>query len=320
MKACYILFAAACCVGVTPSVWAWDETGHMLIAEVAWEKMAADGATVARDHVARLAPLLRSKQAPYHFVTGSAWLDDVRSLTSGPWHYILAPWTPGGADFLEPPGPDALRVIDEKIARLREGGLTDEEEARDAYVVMHLVGDIHMPLHCVDHDGDFLGTLVRVSGVPGMSTLHALWDAGYKYDEVDGRLFIYSDPGKAPAPGQGGISRWAHWLVEQHPPTLGAACLVPAHWARESYRIACTDGYSDLQDLPARRGIKRMVSLKPGYAHRAYMDCCGRITLAGYRLANLLEAIYGSGGARITEQSVLSQLDLEAYPWRPSVR
>jgi hypothetical protein len=274
----------------------------MLIAEVAWDKMAADGATAARDHVASLAPLLKSRQAPYHFTTGSAWLDDVRSLTSGKWHYVLAPWSPGGRDFVEPPGPDALRVINEKIATLRQGGLTDEEEARDAYVVMHLVGDLHMPLHCVNHDGDILGTLVRLVGVPGVNTLHAFWDAGYKYDEVDGRLFIYSDPGKFWTPGQGGVSRWARWLVEQHPPTLGTDCLVPEHWARESFRIACTDGYSNLQNLPARKGVKRIVELKPGYAHRAYVDCCERITLAGYRLANLLESIYGSSSGHLAAQ------------------
>jgi hypothetical protein len=281
----------------------------MLVAQIAYDKMTADGATGARDRVSFLAGKLKGKQAPYNFLTASFWLDVVRSRTSDPWHVVAMPWTPDGVSFVEPPGPDALRTITAKLAMLRAGSLAVTGEARDVAVVTHLVGDLHQPLHCASKD-DYLGTRVALTGVARMHTLHALWDAAYRYDEEEGRTFFYSEQGLPRAPGAGPIADWARYLVGQYALDADPTDLVPLHWARESHKLGCADGYTGLRDLPPRRGWKRLVAPEPGYVHRAHEDACERLVLAGYRLANLLESVYGPR----------TELTMEADQCRPLVR
>jgi len=99
------------------------------------------------------------------------------------WHFIDEPFSNDGTKLPEIPTPNA----EERIALFR-GVLgsksADGVKSYDLVWLLHLVGDIHQPLHCVarvskgEPDGDAGGNTERLSlNCPGCaSSLHGFWD------------------------------------------------------------------------------------------------------------------------------------------------
>lgn len=120
----------------------------------------------------------------------SRWADDTRSepwdaLSRSNWHYVNYHYDP---PRLAPPGsPDRdgyLLVAAEENLAVLQGDGTDEERAIALAWLLHLVGDMHQPLHNIalfgsDHpEGDRGGNrfFVRVGSEGETIRLHALWD------------------------------------------------------------------------------------------------------------------------------------------------
>jgi hypothetical protein len=79
-----------------------------------------------------------------------------------------------------------------------------KEKAYDLGWLLHLVGDLHQPMHAVNGisvtlpEGDRGGNLVEIKGVTdGASELHAFWD------EVLGNSSGGKDTAASPALGEG---------------------------------------------------------------------------------------------------------------------
>ena len=110
----------------------------------------------------------------------STWMDEVRSDPSfdymGPWHYVTIP--PGQtyetADKAE--GGDVLWALDKVISELKKGGLSPDQEAINLKVLVHLIGDLHQPLH-VGNGTDRGGNDVRIEWFRNQSNLHRVWDS-----------------------------------------------------------------------------------------------------------------------------------------------
>ncbi len=120
----------------------------------------------------------------------SCWLDDIRPSRPDTkrWHYVDIP---GGATAYDPardcvPEPDGDCIV-AAIGRARTA-LADRtrprvERADALRVLAHLVGDLHQPLHCDDHD-DHGGNEVRVEFAGERTNLHRLWDTGLVEQEL----------------------------------------------------------------------------------------------------------------------------------------
>lgn len=217
------------------------------------------------------------------------------------WHFIDTPlWVGNGAAPPLPatPAVNAVGVVNVLMKQLKsdEG---DEERAYDLAWLMHLVGDLHQPLHAVNGitdtlpDGDKGGNRVLVTGVnQGASELHAFWDnllgkpAGA--DRTTHRPRLDKDAAAADEVIDS---------VQKLRLRKTAENLDPAVWARESFDIAKRDAY-DLQlepitiERPGKDPVEELTTeLADKYGATAKRDAQKQVRLAGHRLALLLQQV-----------------------------
>lgn len=110
----------------------------------------------------------------------STWMDEVRSDRSfdfmGPWHYVTIPPGQTYETAEKAEGGDVLWALDKVVSELKAGGLSPEQEAINLKVLVHLIGDLHQPLH-VGNGTDRGGNDVRLEWFGERSNLHRVWDS-----------------------------------------------------------------------------------------------------------------------------------------------
>jgi hypothetical protein len=292
---------------------AWDSGAHELIATMAYDRLNPK-ARVAVDDLARAMP---NPERTYDAITLSCWMDDLRGNTPLAdhgrflsWHYIDIGLDPGDpAQSLEP-GDDTdvhgniVQALKRATAVLKGG--TDPyvtSKAMACAMVLHLVGDIHQPLHCAtkyfyshgEQRNDRGGNEEYVmNGPPGDSrfNLHAFWDSAWRarFDEASGGVVL--DPRFGWRTGQdSGTLRALATELEMQPPPAGAD-LDPHfdQWARESNDIAGSFVYRELTTTES----KKMCRLSSAYVAKANALARERLVLAAWRLAALLNGTLGS--------------------------
>jgi hypothetical protein len=282
--------------GLSAPAWSWDGTGHMLIAQIAFDTMPRKAALRIQQ---KLKPL-HYGFPPYNFVTAACWMDDIKRDPQNPYsnlaalHYVDIPYSKGASDFKIPAGENAITELQQTIKDLHKSTFDANEQARQWAIVMHLVGDIHQPLHCVDHD-DRGGNDVPITGIPGLlenpktHNLHFFWDTAFGYDVYDGnvrKLYPGVSTGNRPTDLKKGFIAWQAWrLLQKYPPQKikNYADLNILDWARESYADACDFAYA-----PVIASGKTPVFLDANYVHHAHEIAARRIVLAGVRLGKLL--------------------------------
>jgi nuclease S1 len=150
--------------------------------------------------------------------------------------------------------------------------------------VVHLMGDIHQPLHAADH-GDQGGNRVEVSffgardNAPyGTLRLHTVWDIQILERLVADRG---GEAGIVAAPlGGGREAQWERGSI--------------ADWMRESHDLAATVVYPALPvGFACARRIEGVVSLDEAYYRRAAPVVEEQIRKAGLRLARVLNETLG---------------------------
>jgi hypothetical protein len=293
-----------------PPASAWDKTGHMIVAQIAYDRLRDNPNALSR--LDTLASIVRFRQHTYNPVTLAAWMDDIKvddnfpdRATSHAWrvsHYINIeldrPFSLAGV-----PPPNVLHAINDNIADLKNPALDDNAKAVALAQLLHFVGDVHQPLHCADrHDAG--GGDVRVRAVPGVDNLHAFWDEAYRYDTQGGRgrrLFEEAGFSERPRrPGEGWIKQQADEMVRLFPPASARAWhdpnlrdtrpseRDPRKWAERSFSVAKHFAY-----LPPARGS---IPLDGEYVHKAHQIACQRMVLAGMRLARILNVVFPPPG------------------------
>ncbi len=284
---------------------AWDYTGHMLVDQIACDHLQLG----VLERVSSLVSTLENKynaHEPYNFVTAGCWMDDMRAMPDYPWgplHYVDYPYAPDASKFIEPPPPHILSAIEQAVATVKDPAATAQQKAGAVAMILHFAGDLHQPMHCVDWN-DKGGNGYLIYGVPFTdlskkrpANLHAFWDKAFRFDVRDGKVVelywgLWTSERPA-APDQGRIKEEAAKIEERFPQTSLAELtkkMMPRDWAKESYELACKSGYP-----PGPHPTEtEVVTLKPEFVHTANEIACKRIALAGYRLANLLNELFGS--------------------------
>jgi hypothetical protein len=246
-----------------------------------------------QDWVATASPQDRDEVA---FVTAATWPDVIKKRGSGftddgekpsapdaaknegyagklqhrYWHYIDVPFSPDGTPLKQPRAPNAKTQIAAFRTALASSSASDELKSYDLVWLLHLVGDIHQPLHCTsrfDHDqpdGDRGGNLVALCARPCRSELHALWD------DI---LGTKTDPKAA-------IKKAAK--LDAPDPRL-AAVKDEDVWIAESLQVAKTSVYI----APIGVGAGPF-EVDAEYRKQARAVAAERVALAGARLAKLL--------------------------------
>jgi hypothetical protein len=291
---------------------AWSRPAHMVTAAIAYEELGADPAARAL-----LLDLLEAHpdRAPFEVAvdrtTGEArqrrlfyecarWADDARGTPYDhpTWHYAARPVI--AADFpADRPKPTntegaASEAYALNIRVLGNAKAAKPERALALCWVMHLVGDIHQPLHSAQlfsrafPDGDQLGSrqFVRETADNPPVTLHWYWDdrvhrSGIQ-DSVEARARGLAARFPRAAFGQPVYDRQLDSFVA---------------WARdESYPLAVSQAYGPA--LVSSPEASAAPVAKPDYAATTRDAAERRLTLAGYRLADVLRAALTADAAR----------------------
>ena len=297
-------------MGLGASSVAWDVSGHMITGEIAWERLRPEVRERVGDLVGRI-PHQWNDDRPYHLVTATAWMDDWRSEPGnhlGVFHYVDFPYTPTGTFLQRRATPDVVSRLELCISELRVKSATKEAQANALGMLVHLVGDVHQPLHTVDWGGDRGGNLYLLRGLPAVDprlkvlpNLHRFWDEAYRLDYVGGKIveeWLRVELKDRPkVSGEGVIARRAAELSGRFSAELLAVELgrkEPLEWARESHRIGCLAGYPER----AYPGPDEIVELSGEFVRKAREIAGERLVLAGYRLGDLLNDIFGEKGKR----------------------
>ena len=277
---------------------AWNAAGHRLVAAIAWQQLSPpsrDFVTQALrrhpDHE-RWVRKARSAEPAKIFVEAATWPDDIRNdprfhdgreddasprLPGFPdsarhknWHYVDVD------DRGKPARGEVDRQID-RLGRLLRSTTKIGEISHALPWLIHLVADIHQPLH-VGRADDEGGTLVEIENpfnkrLP-FSSLHIYWD---------------DLPGPPWLRGQK-LEDKARRLIAEYPaPRQGAVAL----WRDESNRLLAS-AYPDAVGSPLPIITEDFDQQARAIAERRLVD-------AGYRLGWLLEASIGARVSRETQ-------------------
>jgi hypothetical protein len=291
----------------------WDAAGHELIATMACDQLNPK----ALKAVNELAREMQKPEQAYDAVSLACWMDDLRKNTTMPyhgkflaWHFIDIGIDPGDPPVSFEPGGD--NDVQGNVVEALKRAMVVLQGGADPYVktkamacamVMHLVGDIHQPLHCAtkyfisggqlrqDAGGNKEEVLNGPAGDEKFN-LHAFWDSAYRasFDEASGDVALdprfeeqgLHDPQKVRALAS---------ALEQEPPALGADLETNFNaWARESNGIARDFVYPGM----TATDNKKYCRLSSGYVAKANALARQRLVLAAWRLAALLNHTLGA--------------------------
>jgi S1/P1 Nuclease len=274
---------------------AWNETGHRVVASIAYHELPP-AVRQKTTELLRRHPFFNQwkREFPggranmdfgmYLFTRASVWPDEISGSGSPfehpTWHFINYPLRP--PRFEMEPGPASSDNILLAIRRC-QSILEDKRASAATRAVhlswlIHLIGDLHQPLHCsnlIDDrfpEGDRGGNLIFVRANENGISLHAFWD-GLLGQEYNARKVL----------------NLAIRVQSEHPRSrlneLKAASFEA--WSLESRALAIERAYCHGQ-LPGSNRPEDAPPLPTNYAASAKSVAKRRITLAGYRLADLI--------------------------------
>ncbi len=206
------------------------------------------------------------------------------------WHFKDLPFSTDGTPTEDPFSPDAETQIDAFGQSLRSSNLGDDAKSFNLSWLLHLVGDVHQPLHATarftasDRDGDAggngvvacppAGTQCRTSG-RFRDTLHGLWDNAIGTSASSNSAYAKARALLAQLDTPGGFLTMVVARTDLDAPT--------ATWLTESFELAKMYAYQ--APIGPAGG--------PYYPDGHYRRDAGSISeqqvvIAGLRLANLL--------------------------------
>ena len=241
---------------VSPKAYSWGKIGHRVVGEIAERNLDSsakkgikellDGETLAR--VANYPDEIRS---------------DRKYDYTGPWHYTSIPTGKTYFDQKRNKDGDIIDALFRMDEILKDPKKSKEDKAFALKFMVHLVGDLHQPLH-VGLAEDRGGNNVRVRWFKAESNLHTIWDENVidfqqlSYTEYTDFLNRYSkDEMKEFSKG--------HFL----------------DWAKES---------QDLRSIVYDTGGSENLSYEYQYKTKPVIE--DRLRKAGIRLATVLNNIF----------------------------
>lgn len=235
---------------------AWGQIGHYLIGFMAEKQMKK---STKKKVEAVLYPMSLGRSG--------TWMDEIKSDKTydyaNTWHYLNS--KTGEYDpTTQEKGGDAYEAILRIKAELKAGGLDPKTEAEKLKMLIHMVEDIHQPLHVGTGD-DRGGNDVKLEFFNQPTNLHALWDSGM----IDRQGMSYTEIG----------NELYRRLSSQMKAKYRAASM--QDWLKEavSYRPM-------VYNLPENKRISYQ------YMYENYSIAEERMIAASVRLTQILEEIY----------------------------
>ena len=214
----------------------------------------------------------------------STWADEIRGTPAShpAWHYDNAPvcGQEPRSEYCRN-GQCNTAQLERMITVVSDPRASHRERNEALKWIVHLVGDIHQPLHAADNrdeGGNAVAVVLVGVRTRGRSNLHGVWD-----DELV-RLALRTRSARRPPADLAALTIRAEAL--RHSRGQGN----PRSWARESNQLArrIAYHYAAFTCGAVPRGI---VVLDASYQRAAEQVVRDQLLLAGARLAALLNAI-----------------------------
>lgn len=294
----------------------WGCAGHQIVAMIARAHLTPT-VSAAVDALLKSGPidaaLNRNCTDPADpMVDVTTWADDVRnSAKTGLWHYVDIPlsvtrtggsvdaWCP---DITTPPvgqnWPGCVtKAIDYNVAVVKDQSRTASDRASALRYVIHLVGDIHQPLHAEDNDDQGGNcTSFQVFKDERPSNLHSIWDSRLIQRSLDDKSIT--------------VREYAGALDSRFTARFGAMSSAkaddPVTWSWGSHAFALSAAYGNLQPaIPVEKPDPQLtcqmerdkvtalhISIDDVYYEKAIAVIEEQLATAGYRLAYLLNSLF----------------------------
>jgi hypothetical protein len=264
--------AALAVVLVPTPAFAWGKTGHRVVAAIADSQLSG----LARAHVEQIL-------GPGESLDEAAnWPDEMRSApgdfwqkTATPWHYV----TLNGIVYDHAPSEgDALEALNRFSKTLQDPAASREDKQLALRFVVHLVGDLHQPLHngkCCDKGGND----VKVTWFGKPTNLHVVWDSQIvdeeqlSFTELAAKLERHIS--------NNDVIKW--WDIN------------PRDWMSESAQIRDTlypPRAKPKKGQKVKKGQPLLPDLSYGYVFKFTPVMERRLSQGGVRLAAYLNAIF----------------------------
>lgn len=215
MKNLYRTFLGCAALTCSFCAFGWGQKGHDTVACIAECNLTAEAKAAAE-------MLLDGKSIVYY----ANWLDNASHTPqyaySKTWHYknIDSDETYDSAAINS--NGDIVTALNEQITLLGDTTKSKDERALALKIVVHLLGDIHQPMH-LGHASDLGGNRVPVKYFKSPKNLHSVWDSSLV---ESAHKWSYTE--------------WQEQIDRATPEEKSEILRLstPDEWARETYGIA----------------------------------------------------------------------------------
>jgi hypothetical protein len=273
-----LVFIASSCA---PGAWAWGPQGHRTVGAIADRLLTPQAQAVVAELLAGDLDKFGNPSGRTSLEAVSVWADELTGTAAAhpTWHYDDTPIC--GSEPKERYCRDG-QCNSEQLKRLI-GVLADPHtplrERNEALKwVVHLVGDLHQPLHSAsnaDRGGNLVHVALAGERTRGRANLHRVWDT----DLV--QLALHARNRQQPPRDIDALAAEARRLVD----VAGQGS--PDQWAFESNNLARNVAYH-YPGFACNTVPGEIVVLDAAYQQEAQSIVRERLLLAGGRLANLL--------------------------------
>lgn len=307
-------------------VYAWQQTGHQLTALLAlrgleptvrekWLTILKHHPRLQQDFISKMPTSIRratdKEKETWLFLQASVWPDLVRHLPEkqkaiyhqANWHYINEPiFLSTDAETIwkqhtEKQNTDILKALNKAISILRSNISSPGEKAISLCWLLHLVGDLHMPLHTallvtetVYPQGDAGGGgIPLMGGGRSWRNLHGFWDAlpgeERELNDLNHKLDL--------------------WLAINPVDTTSPQVKTSSFkmWKNESHQLAVTFAYAPtilvaIEEAEKEKRPVKALLLSSEYRKKSIQLARQQTIIGGYRLGVLLNSVDPKGSQR----------------------
>lgn len=150
------------------AAWSWGGKGHDIVAAVAENNLTP-----------KVKKKLNNLLDGRSIIVYSSWMDGLRGDSrynhTSTWHYANVDDGYTYETMKKNSACDVLTATNETIAKLKAGGLSDSLERMYVKYLVHLVGDMHCPMHA-GRLSDRGGNDVKITFMGKATNLHSIWD------------------------------------------------------------------------------------------------------------------------------------------------
>lgn len=252
-----ILILITACLFLSFQTYSWGPIGHRTVGLVAQKHLSKKAKKKLRD-------LLKHES----LAVASFWMDEQKSNPEYEhtylWHFVDFPYGKEYSEIDKSPKGDIIQTLNRLIDELEAGNLSKEKEVINIRMLVHLVGDIHQPLH-VGNGEDMGGNKVEVKWFGDNTNIHSVWDSKI----IDSKKFSYTELAAA-------IDHFENDTIKEQWQNDGILT-----WAKESQEL-----HKVVYNLPEDN------YLGYEYMYDAWPVIQDRLHKAGVRLAGILNKIY----------------------------